>query len=122
MKELDGRIALVTGASRGIGKAIALKLASQGVHLVINYLRKRSRAEETAVEIRKCGVRCLVLQANVAKDDQVEKMFGEVEKEFGKLDILISNAASGVLKPTWELTTRHWQWAMDINARALLPL
>ncbi len=122
MKELRGRIALVTGASRGIGKAIAIRLARQGVHVAINYLRKRSRAEETAQEIRNHNVRCQVIQANVAKDDDIERMFQKIEEEFGKLDILISNAASGVLKPSWELTTRHWQWAMDINARALLPL
>ena len=122
MDELKDRIALVTGSSRGIGRAIALRLAEHGVHLVINYLRKKSEAEETAKAIRAFGVRCLVVKANVAEDADIGRMFGEIESEFGKLDILVSNAASGVLKPSWQLTTRHFQWAMDINARALLPL
>ena len=122
MKELVGKVGLITGASRGIGKAIALALAENGVHLVINYLRKKGEAETTARQVRSNGVRCLVLKANVADDDAVAQMFGKIEAEYGKLDILVSNAASGVLKPTWQLTTRHWQWAMDINARAMLPL
>ncbi len=122
MEELKGRIALVTGASRGIGKAIALKLAQHGVHLVINYLRKRTEADKTAKEIRSQGVDCLTVKANVGGDKDVEAMFEEIREEYGRLDILVSNAASGVLKPSWQLTTRRWQWAMDINARALLPL
>jgi len=122
MTDLTNRIALVTGSSRGIGRAIAAKLAAHGVHLVINYLRKRSEAEETAKAIRALGVKCLVVRANVADDDDIALMFDEVEREFGRLDILVSNAASGVLKPSFQLTTKHFDWAMNINARALLPL
>ena len=112
----------MTGSSRGIGRAIALRLAENGVHLVINYLRKKSEAEETAKSIRAHGVKCLVVRANVAEDADVEKMFEEIDQTYGRLDILISNAASGVLKPSYQLTTKHWDWAMNINARALLPL
>lgn len=120
--ELTGRTALITGASRGIGKAIALKLATEGVDIAINYLRKKSAASATAEEIRSHGVKCLVVKGNVGNDEDIERMFQEIDDEFGRLDILVSNAASGVLKPSWQLTTRHWQWAMDINARALLPM
>lgn len=122
MKQLQGKVALVTGSSRGIGRAIALRLAEQGADIVINYLRKKSDAENTAVEIEKFGVKCLCVRCNVAEDAEIATMFTAIEDTFGKLNILVSNAASGVLKPTWELTTKHWQWAMDINARSLLPL
>ncbi|MBM3328167.1 MAG: enoyl-[acyl-carrier-protein] reductase FabL [Calditrichaeota bacterium] len=122
MHELHNRVALVTGSSRGIGKAISLALADCGVHLVINYLRKKSEAEATAKSIRSRGVRCLVVKANVAEDAEIEVLFDQIEQEYGRLDILVSNAASGVLKPSYQLTTRHFDWAMNINARALLPL
>jgi enoyl-[acyl-carrier protein] reductase III len=122
MFDLDGKVALVTGSSRGIGKAIALRLADNGVHLVVNYIRHRKDAEATASLIEEKGVKCLMLKANVANDEDVAAMFEEVRREFGRLDILVSNAASGVLKPAMELSARHWQWAMDINARALLTL
>lgn len=122
MFELQGKVALVTGSSRGIGKAIALRLAENGVNLVVNYIRHRADAEETARLIEKKGARCVVVKANVADDDHVRAMFDVVKEEYGRLDVLVSNAASGVLKPLMELDGRHWNWAMDINARALLTL
>jgi enoyl-[acyl-carrier protein] reductase III len=122
MYDLQGKVGLVTGSSRGIGKAIALKLAENGVDLVVNYVRHRRDAEETAQQIEERGVRCLVVKANVANDEDVVSMFELIGKDFGRLDFLISNAASGVLKPAMELSARHWNWAMDINARALLTL
>jgi enoyl-[acyl-carrier protein] reductase III len=122
MSEFKGKVAFVTGASRGIGKAIALQLADNGVHVIVNYLRKKAKGEETADEIRSKGVKSMALKGNVANDDDIKRMFEMINDEFGGLDILVSNAASGVLKPIAELTTRHWQWAMDINARSLLPL
>jgi enoyl-[acyl-carrier protein] reductase III len=122
MYHLQGKIALVTGSSRGIGKAIALRLAENGVDLIVNYVRHRQEAEATARLVEAKGVRCLVVKANVANDDDVKAMFALVNAEFARLDYLISNAASGVLKPALELSSRHWNWAMDINARALLSL
>ncbi|MFZ5776195.1 MAG: enoyl-[acyl-carrier-protein] reductase FabL [Thermodesulfobacteriota bacterium] len=119
---MQGKVALVTGSSRGIGKAIALRLAENGVDLVVNYVRHRQDAEETARLIEAKGVRCLVVKANVAEDDDVRAMFDLIGAEFGRIDFLVSNAASGVLKPAMELSARHWNWAMDINARALLTL
>jgi enoyl-[acyl-carrier protein] reductase III len=122
MYNLEGKIALVTGSSRGIGRAVAVRFAENGINLVVNYVRHRRNAEETAEEIEKQGVKCLVVKANVAKDEDVINMFSQIRETFGRLDILVSNAASGVLKPVMELSSRHWNWAMDINARALLPL
>ena len=122
MSELKGKVALVTGSSRGIGRAIALKLAENGVDLVVNYVRHRRDAETTAGQIEERGAKCLVVKANVANDDDLRGMFEQIKAEYGRLDILVSNAASGVLKPALELSARHWNWAMDINARALLAL
>ncbi|MBA3004064.1 MAG: enoyl-[acyl-carrier-protein] reductase FabL [Desulfurivibrio sp.] len=122
MYNLQGKVGLVTGSSRGIGKAIALRLAENGVDLVVNYVRHRQDAEATARLIEEKGARCLVVKANVANDDDLKGMFALIKSEFGHLDFLISNAASGVLKPALELSSRHWNWAMEINARALLSL
>jgi enoyl-[acyl-carrier protein] reductase III len=120
--DLQGKVALITGSSRGIGQAIAMRLAENGVNIVVNYVRHRQDAEKTAAAIEARGARCLVVKANVASDEDVAAMFERIKAEYGRLDILVSNAASGVLKPVMELSTRHWNWAMDINARALLTL
>lgn len=122
MYNLRGKVGLVTGSSRGIGKAIALRLAENGVDLVVNYVRHRQDAEATARLIEEKWARCLVVKANVANDEDLQGMFALIKSEFGHLDFLISNAASGVLKPALELSSRHWNWAMEINARALLSL
>lgn len=122
MFNLEGKVALITGGSRGIGKAIGIRLAENGVNLAINYVRHKRDAEKTASEVEKHGCRCLLIKANVAKEQDVKEMLELISTEFGSLDILVSNAASGVLKPALELTQRHWNWAMDINARALLTL
>ncbi|BCJ86999.1 enoyl-[acyl-carrier-protein] reductase FabL [Effusibacillus dendaii] len=120
MSSLKGKIALVTGGSRGIGKTIALSLAEQGCDVIINFFRNRKPAEETAEQIRAKGVRCHVIKANVGEPDKIGSMFEEVDREFGGLDILVSNAASGVLVPALEIKESHWDWTMDINAKALL--
>ncbi len=120
--DLTGRRALVTGGSRGIGRAIAVRLAEAGADVAINYLRNRKPAEETAAAVRAAGRRALLLKGNVADPDVHDEMFQTIEREFGGLEILVSNAASGVIKPAMELTLKHWHWTMDINAAALLPL
>jgi enoyl-[acyl-carrier protein] reductase III len=119
---IRGKRALVTGSSRGIGRAIALSLADFKVDVAINYLRNRRQAEATAEEIESRGARALVLKGNVAKQEHVARMFEEIRKEWGGLEILVSNAASGVLRPAAELSLHHFHWTMDINAAALLPL
>ncbi|MGE5234845.1 MAG: enoyl-[acyl-carrier-protein] reductase FabL [Acidobacteriota bacterium] len=119
---IRGKRALVTGASRGIGRAIALSLADLNVDVAINFFRNRAAAEEVAAAIEARGARSLLLKGNVANEEHVKKMFEEIRDAWGGLDILISNAASGVLKPVSELTLHHFHWTMDINAFALLPL
>jgi len=122
MINIQGKVALITGGSRGIGRAVALRFAENGADIIVNYVRHKGDAEETARMVEKAGAKCHVVKANVAKEEDLGRMFEEIEQLFGRLDILVSNAASGVLKPALELTPRHWDWAMDINARALLFL
>lgn len=120
--DLHGKKALVTGGSRGIGRAIAVRLAEAGCDVAINYLRNKGPAQETASAVEACGRRAMLWKGNVAESDTHPEMFAALREELGGLDILISNAASGVIKPAMELTPRHWQWTMDINAGALLSL
>jgi len=116
---LAGKVALVTGASRGIGRAIAQKLASAGCDVAINYYNSAEEAETLCVEIRGMGRRACTLQASVGIPDSVDDMFAELGKHFDRLDILVSNAASGVLKPALEMTLKHWRWCLETNALAL---
>ncbi len=89
---LDGKVALVTGASRGIGRAVALKLASEGAKVAINYAGSQGKAEEVKAEIEKMGGEAILVQANVADKDAVEQMVGAVVDAFGTIDILVNNA------------------------------
>jgi enoyl-[acyl-carrier protein] reductase III len=117
---LKGKVALITGGSRGIGRAITLKLASLGADVIINYFRRTSQAELTAQEARSRGVNAHIIKANVGESEKIDAMFQEIESKFGKLDILISNAASGVARSALDLDVKSWDWTMDINAKALL--
>ena len=117
---LEGKVALVTGGSRGIGKAIALELASEGADIIINHLRHRSAAQETAEAIRQKGRQAHIIRANVGEPEKIEAMFAEIADKFGHLDIMVNNAASGVARKAMDLDERGWAWTMDINARAFL--
>ncbi|OLC67566.1 MAG: enoyl-[acyl-carrier-protein] reductase [Betaproteobacteria bacterium 13_1_40CM_4_64_4] len=116
---LAGKVALVTGASRGIGRAIAQKLASAGCDVAVNYYNSAEEAEALCAEIRGMGRRACALQASVGIPDSVDDMFAELGKHFDRLDIVVSNAASGVLKPALEMTLKHWRWCLETNALAL---
>ncbi|WP_028582575.1 enoyl-[acyl-carrier-protein] reductase FabL [Desulfogranum japonicum] len=122
MKELQGKTAFITGGSRGIGRAIAIRLAEHGVNSIINYVRHKRNAEETVEAVREKGVECQAIKANIADEKSLARMFSVLDEQKQQIDYVVSNAASGVLKPALELTTRHWDWAMNINARALLSL
>lgn len=115
------KVALVTGSSRGIGKAIAIRLAKKGYDIVVNYARSKSAALETVSEIEKLGVKAIAVKANVGKPEKIKELFEQIDEQFGsRLDIFINNAASGVLRPAMELEESHWDWTMDINSKALL--
>ena len=117
---LETQVAVVTGASRGIGRAIALRLAAAGADVVVNYFLNREAAEKTAAEIRTHGVRAHLVQADMKDPGQIRKLFAEVEAHFGGLDILVSSAASGVFRPVSDLTAKHWDWMMNTHPRAFL--
>ena len=113
-----GKSALVTGGARGIGKAIALELASRGVNVAFNYLRRHDEAAETQRAIEAHGVRCLRVRAHLGEPERIRGLFSEIGKAFGGLDILINNAATGVNLPADQLTEKHWDWTLNVNARA----
>jgi enoyl-[acyl-carrier protein] reductase III len=115
-----GKIALITGSGRGIGKAIALHLASLGADIVINFFRNRAPAEQTAEQIRTMGRRALVVKADIGDLEAVDQLFNEIYTQFGGLDFLIHNAASGYNRPVMEQKPKGWDWTMNINARSLL--
>jgi enoyl-[acyl-carrier protein] reductase III len=116
---LSGQVALVSGAARGIGRAIALKLATAGCDVIANYYNSADEAEALCAQIRALGRRALAVQASVGFPESVDELFAEIRKHFERIDIVISNAASGVLRPTTEMTLKHWRWCMETNALAL---
>ena len=115
--DLSGKIALVTGGSRGIGKAIATELGGRGATVIINYLKNHAAAQETVEELEAAGITATRIKAHVGDEAAVESLVSKIEEEFGRLDILINNAASGVMRPAAELSAKHWDWTLDINAR-----
>src|SRR5213078_4760021 len=95
------------------------KLASAGCDVAVNYYNSAAEAESLCVEIRASGQRACALQASVGIPESMDEMFAELRKHFERLDIVVSNAASGVLKPAMEMTLKHWRWCMETNALAL---
>ncbi|HEV8128955.1 MAG TPA: SDR family oxidoreductase [Candidatus Eisenbacteria bacterium] len=120
MGELTGKKALVTGGTRGIGKAIALDLAEMGADVAINFFRSRESAKAAAAEIESKGVRALTLRANMGNTEQIPAMFEQLKAEFGKVDILVSNAALGHFGNVLDVDDKMWDIAMATNAKALL--
>lgn len=119
---LEGKRALVTGGSRGIGRAISLKLAAEGARVMVNYLRKGTPAQEIVARIREDGGEAHAVKANVADAQGMASIFDRVDEVWGGVDLIVANAASGVLRPISEVTLKHWHWTMDVNAWPLVAL
>ncbi len=120
MGDLKGKFALVTGGTRGIGRATALALADMGCNVAINFFRSRESAKAAVEEIEKRGVKALAVRANVGNEEQIPKMFEELRGTFPKLDILVSNAALGHFGNVLDVNDKMWDVAMSTNAKALL--
>ena len=116
-KPLHDQVALVTGAGRRIGKAIAVALGGAGAHVVVNYNRSRAEAQATVREIAALGVEAAALPADVSRPREVQAMFRALEKRFGRLDVLVNNAGVFFPRPWNELTEKDWDHILGINLK-----
>ena len=121
-RDLEGKVALVTGGGRGIGRAITLHLARRGANVVICYLRKSEAAEEVCRLAENHAVKAVARKTNLGNEEQLEALVEETAETFGHLDVLVSNAATGVIRGLDGLDARAWSWTMDANARSLFLL
>jgi 3-oxoacyl-[acyl-carrier protein] reductase len=114
-KQLQDRVAIVTGASRGIGRAVALALAAQGAKVVVNYASSSTAADEVVKAIAQTGGEAIALQADVSKADEVDKLIEQTQNKFGRIDILVNNA--GITRDTLLLRMKpeDWQAVIDLN-------
>ena len=118
--KLSGKVAVVTGASKGIGASIAEHLASEGATVVVNYASSKTDADQVVDRITKRGGTALTVQANVAKQADIERLFDETKKTFGRLDILVNNAGVYEFSPLENITEDHYQRHFDLNVYAVL--
>ena len=115
----EGKSVLVTGGSRGIGKGIALRFAELGAARVgVSYLRNDRAAEDTAKELQDLGAEPVLLRGNIGDPEKAAALVDQI----GPLDVIVSNAATGVIRPALEIEEKHWDWTLNANARALLTL
>jgi NAD(P)-dependent dehydrogenase (short-subunit alcohol dehydrogenase family) len=115
--KLKGKVALITGASRGIGRGIAEVFADEGADVAVNYVASDQKAEEVADAIRKKGRRAITVKGDVATRKDVEPMIDKVWKELGPLDVLVNNAGIETIVPFLELTDEQWTRLVDVNLR-----
>ena len=114
---LNGKVALVTGASRGIGRAIAARLAREGASVVVNYARSASEAHEAVATIKSEGGRAIAVQADVAKTEDLQRLFDQTTEHFGKIDILVNNAGVLTTKPIAEVTEEDFEKLFAVNVK-----
>ncbi|MCA9077840.1 MAG: SDR family oxidoreductase [Planctomycetaceae bacterium] len=122
MIDLTGRVALVTGASRGIGRACAERLAACGADVVVNFLNSRDKAAEVVESVQSTGRTGVAVRADVSEPDDVRALADFVGERFGRLDIVVSNAAAGGFRPLLELSPANWEATMRSNAAPLIWL
>ena len=119
-KKLDGKVAVVTGASKGIGAGIAKELAAEGASVVVNYASAKSDADKVVDEITKREGKAVAVQADVAKKPEVERLFAETEKALGKIDILVNNAGVYEFVPLEDVTEQQVHRLFDVNVLGML--
>jgi 3-oxoacyl-[acyl-carrier protein] reductase len=118
VKHLNGKIALVTGSSRGIGKGIALALAESGADVVINYRSRAKEAQDVQTQINHHGKRCLSVQADVSVQSDVRQLIQETEGQMGPIDILVNNAGIARRQPFEEITGQDWDEMISVNLKS----
>jgi 3-oxoacyl-[acyl-carrier protein] reductase len=119
MNRFEGKNVLITGASRGIGRAIALRLAEEGANVGINYLRERGRAEQVALEIQAKGCRAELFQADVRDDAAVRAMAGHAVSAFGTVDVWVNNAGVEYEEPIESISEEHWDQTFAVNVKGM---
>ncbi len=112
---LNGKVALVTGASRGIGKAIAIEFARQGADVIVNYIKDEQEASKAVDEIKNIGRKSIALKADVSDFNEVSKMFEKIKGEFGRLDILVNNAGITKDRSLKKMTQEEWNTVIETN-------
>jgi 3-oxoacyl-[acyl-carrier protein] reductase len=120
MAKLNGKVALVTGASKGIGAGIAQHLAAEGAAVVVNYASSKAGAERVVGEITKKGGKAVAVQADVSKPEDVKRLLAETKKAFGRLDVLVNNAGIYEFAPLEQVTPEHFHKQFDLNVLGLL--
>ncbi len=115
MSELKGKVAVVTGASKGIGAGIAKELAAAGAAVVVNYASSKAGAERVVAEIEETGGTAIAVQGDVSKSSDVRRLFAETKKAFGRLDVLVNNAGVYHFQPLEEVTEAEYRWHFDTN-------
>jgi len=119
-KRLTGKVAVVTGASKGIGAAIAKELAAEGAAVVVNYSSSKAGADKVVAEIMKGGGKAVAAQADVAKQADIERLFAETKKSFGRLDVLVNNAGIYEFSPLGDITEEHFHKQFNLNVLGLI--
>src|SRR5437870_6523737 len=119
-EKLTGKVAIVTGASKGIGASIAKHLAAEGAAVVVNYASSKEGADRVVAEISGKGGKAIAVQANVAKKAEIERLFAETKKAFGQLDVLVNNAGIYEFSPLEGITEDHFHRQFDLNVLGLI--
>ena len=120
MKRLKDKVALITGSSRGIGRAIALRFTEEGAKVCINYVRSRDKAIEVAEKVKGLNGEAIIVQADVSKENEVEKMVNEVVRRFGRIDILVNNAGILYRSNLMDMDYREFRRMFDVNVMGVL--
>src|SRR5580693_9455078 len=119
-KKLTGKVAVVTGASKGIGASIAKNLAAEGAAVVVNYASSKAGADKVVAEITNAGGKAVAVQGDVAKKADIDRLFAETKKAFGQLDVLVNNAGIYEFSPLEQITEEHFHRQFNLNVLGLL--
>jgi 3-oxoacyl-[acyl-carrier protein] reductase len=115
---LAGKVALVTGSSRGIGRQIALELAKEGAFLVVNYNKSEESAKQLSDEIAKLGTKCITVKADLSKNEDIQKMISTAKRDLGSIEILVSNAGISTPQKLQDITENDWDEIIQINLKS----